>query len=142
MVRAVKKKKRKKETCFKGKKKTAKASATIKEGKGRVLINSVPLEMYEPELAREMIAEPMSLAGNRLGPVDIVVKVKGGGIMGQAEAARTAIGSAIVKYTKDKELKRLFSYYDRSLLVSDVRQVEPKKYLRKGARARRQKSYR
>lgn len=135
-------KKKKKETCFKGKKKTSNAIASIREGKGRVLINSVPLEIYEPEVAREMIAEPISLAGNKLGPVDIMVTVKGGGIMSQTEAARTAIGRAIIKYTKDKDLRKLFSYYDRSLLVSDVRRVEPKKYLRKGARARPQKSYR
>jgi small subunit ribosomal protein S9 len=140
MVKNVKKKK--KQTTYKGMKKTAKAMASIKEGKGRVLVNSVPLEVYEPELVREIIAEPLSLAGNKLGSVDISVHVKGGGVMGQGEAARTAIGRAITKHTKDKELKKLFSYYDRSLLVSDVRQVEPKKYLRKGARARRQKSYR
>ena len=135
-------KKKAKDKGYRGSKKTARARVTITEGKGRVLVNSKPLEIFEPELARELIQEPITLAGARLGDVDITVNVNGGGIMGQAAAARTAIGKAIVSHTKDKELRKLFLYYDRSLLVSDVRQVEPKKYLAKGARAKYQKSYR
>jgi small subunit ribosomal protein S16e len=40
------------------------------------------------------------------------------------------------------ELRQQFVAYDRTLLVADPRRMEPKKYGGKGARARRQKSYR
>ena len=74
--------------------------------------------------------------------VNIKVNVTGGGPVSQAEAARTAIAKALAEFTKDEELKRMFMEYDRTLLVSDTRRKEPKKQLGRGARKRRQKSYR
>ena len=41
-----------------------------------------------------------------------------------------------------KEIKDLLMSYDRSLLVADPRRCEPKKYGGKGARSKKQKSYR
>ena len=125
-----------------GKRKTAIARATIRPGKGRVWINRKPLPLVEPELARLKIMEPLILAGEKSFKVDIEVNVKGGGFMGQAEAARTAIARALVEYFKDEELKEKFMKYDRYLLVNDVRRKEPKKPLGRGARKKRQKSYR
>jgi len=123
--------------------KTAVARAIIREGKGRVRINGVPLEIYQPELARWKILEPLLLAGNNIrAKVDIDVNVRGGGIMGQASAARTAIARALVEWTQSQELKELFLKYDRHLLVEDPRQAEPKKPRGRSARAKRQKSYR
>ena len=74
--------------------------------------------------------------------VDIDVSVQGGGVMGQAEATRTAIAKAIVEFFKDETLEKAFKQYDRSLLISDVRRKLPKKPLGRGARKARQKSYR
>jgi len=74
--------------------------------------------------------------------VDIDVKVTGGGFMGQASAVRTAIAQGLLEYTKDPNLKLAFLDHDRSLLVSDPRRKEPKKPLGRGARKKRQKSYR
>lgn len=125
-----------------GKRKTAVARATIKKGKGRVRINKKPLEIHEPELARLKIHEPLLLAGDRAEGYDIDVNVDGGGIMGQADACRTAIARALVEYTTDDELKELYLAYDRTLLVSDARRKLPKKPLGRGARSKRQKSYR
>jgi small subunit ribosomal protein S9 len=124
-----------------GKRKTAIAKAIIRKGKGRVRINSVPLEIYEPELAKLKILEPFMLSGVR-DSVDIDVKVNGGGVMGQAEAVRTAIGKAFIEFTKDKELRSKFYEYDRALVKNDPRRKEPKKPGGKGARAKKQKSYR
>jgi len=62
--------------------------------------------------------------------------------MGQAEATRTAIAKGLVDFLKDEELERLFKDYDRSLLISDPRRKLPKKPLGRGARKKRQKSYR
>lgn len=128
-----------------GKRKTAIARATIREGKGRVRINHKPVEIIEPEIARFTIMEPLILAGeDRLSKIDIDVKVEGGGFMGQAEAARVAIARALVEWTNDMNLKEKFMKYDRTMLVGDSRRTEPHKPNRstKGPRAKRQKSYR
>lgn len=126
-----------------GKRKTAIARATTKPGKGRIRINSIPLEIFQPELARMKIQEPLVIAGeDLLGEIDIIVDVKGGGVIGQADAIRTAIGRALVKWTEDPELRSKYLYYDRSILVADSRRKESKKAGGPGARARYQKSYR
>ncbi|MCK5413846.1 MAG: 30S ribosomal protein S9 [Thermoplasmata archaeon] len=125
-----------------GKRKTAIARATIKDGKGRIKINSVPLEILEPELARLKMMEPLELVGDRVVKVDIDVNVNGGGVMGQATATRTAIARGLVDYFEDEELRAKFKAYDRTLLVNDPRRSEPKHPLGRGARKKRQKSYR
>jgi small subunit ribosomal protein S9 len=125
-----------------GKRKTAIARGKIRAGKGRVRINKSPVELYDPELARLKIEEPLTLAGDLINNVDIDVKVLGGGVMGQAEAARMVIAKGLVQWTSDMELKEKFNLYDRTMLVGDPRRSEPKKYGGPGARARKQKSYR
>ncbi len=125
-----------------GKRKSAVARASVRKGKGLVRINSVPVEIFEPSLARTKIMEPLTLAGDRTGKVDIDVNVQGGGIMGQATASRTAIAKGLVQFLEDKDLEAMFTRYDRSLLVSDPRRKLPKKPLGRGARKKRQKSYR
>ena len=125
-----------------GKRKTAIARGTVKEGTGRVKLNRKPVELYEPELARLKIFEPLELAGDIVNSVDINVRVVGGGIMGQAEAARMVIAKGLVEYTGDMNLKDRYVQYDRTMLVGDPRRSESKKFGGPGARARKQKSYR
>ena len=126
-----------------GKKKTAVARATVSEGIGRVRINSEPVELTEPEQARLKMLEPFRIAEDDLREaVDIEVSVSGGGFAGRADAVRTAIARGLVEHTNDAELRDAFMSFDRSLLVNDVRQSEPKKWGGPGARARYQKSYR
>ena len=125
-----------------GKRKTAIARATFRSGKGRIRINRKPVEYYQPELARLKIMEPIELAGNRINRIDVAVNVQGGGVMGQVEASRTAIARGLVDWFKDEELRTLFMSYDRALLVNDTRRKEPKHPMGRGARAKRQKSYR
>jgi len=126
-----------------GKKKTAVARATVTDGSGKVRINSQPVELVEPELARLKMTEPFRIAEDELRDgVDIDVTVQGGGFSGQADAARTAIARGLVQHTNDAELREAYMSFDRSLLVNDVRQSEPKKWGGPGARARYQKSYR
>ncbi|WP_290816226.1 30S ribosomal protein S9 [Halovivax sp.] len=126
-----------------GKKKTAVARATVREGEGRVRINAQPVELVEPEMSRLKMLEPFRIAGDELRDgIDIDVRVEGGGISGQADAVRTAIARGIVQHTNDAELRDAFMAFDRSLLVNDVRQSESKKWGGPGARARYQKSYR
>ena len=133
----------KKVLVISGKRKTATARAVVKPGIGRVRINRIPLEIYEPEIAREKIMEPLMQAGNDvLKQLDVDVKVSGGGYMGQAEASRMVIANALLKWTKSSRLRRVFVEYDRTMVVGDPRRKEPKKFGGPGARARDQKSYR
>ena len=125
-----------------GKRKTAIARASVKKGTGKVRINKKPVELYEPEIARWKILEPLDIAKDHMDKIDIEVDVKGGGFMSQASAARTAIAKGILEFTGDPSLKIAFLDHDRSLLVSDSRRKEPKKPLGRGARKKRQKSYR
>ena len=125
-----------------GKRKTATARATVQKGTGLVRINKKPVELYEPELARWKILEPLKIAESHMDKINIDVTVQGGGFMSQASAARTAIANGLVEFTGDPSLKIAFLDHDRSLLVSDSRRKEPKKPLGRGARKRRQKSYR
>ncbi|MFO7833321.1 MAG: 30S ribosomal protein S9 [Halohasta sp.] len=126
-----------------GKKKTAVARATVRDGEGRVRINSQPVELVEPEMGRLKMLEPFRIAGDDLrDSVDIDVTVNGGGFSGQADAVRTALARGLVQHLNDAELREAYMQFDRSLLVNDVRQSEPKKWGGPGARARYQKSYR
>jgi small subunit ribosomal protein S9 len=125
-----------------GKRKTAIARATVRNGKGRVRINKVPVELVSPEIAKLKIMEPLILAREMTEAVDIEVNVTGGGFMGQADAVRTAIARGMVQYFGDEDLKQRYIHYDRTLLVNDFRRHLPKKPLGRGARKKRQKSYR
>jgi small subunit ribosomal protein S9 len=126
-----------------GKRKTAMARAVVKPGIGRVRINRIPIEIFEPEIAREKIIEPLIQAGDDVWKqLDMDVKVSGGGFMGQAEAARMAIANALLKWTKSAHLRTVFVGYDRTMIAGDFRRKEPKKFGGPGARARDQKSYR
>ena len=132
----------KKILVFSGKRKTAIARATVKTGKGRIRINNVPVEIFEPKLARDKIMESLFLVGDEWKQVDISVNVSGGGFMGQAEAARIAIAKCLLNWTKSARLRRTLIDYDRTMIAGDSRRKEPKKFGGPGARARDQKSYR
>ena len=125
-----------------GKRKTAIARAAVQKGTGLVRINKKPVEIYEPEIARWKIMEPLRIAGSHVDKIDIDVSVSGGGFISQANAVRTAIAKGLLEFTGDPSLKIAFLDHDRSLLVSDSRRKEPKKPLGRGARKKRQKSYR
>ena len=126
-----------------GKRKTAVARAVVRPGVGRVRINMVPVEIFEPEIAREKIMEPLLQAGEDVWKqMDMEVKTSGGGYMGQAEAARMAVANALLKWTKSSHLRTVFTEYDRTMIAGDSRRKEPKKFGGPGARAKEQKSYR
>ncbi|MAG91416.1 30S ribosomal protein S9 [Candidatus Woesearchaeota archaeon] len=126
-----------------GKRKTAIARATLKQGSGLVRVNSVPIDLVEPKMSRLKLREPLILAGDVANKVNIDVTVFGGGATSQADASRLAIAKALVDFTKNDKLKEIFLSYDRNLLVADVRRKEAAKPNRHGkARSKIQKSYR
>tara|TARA_B100000902_G_scaffold53835_1_gene60575 strand:- start:6306 stop:6749 length:444 start_codon:yes stop_codon:yes gene_type:complete len=132
-----------------GKRKTAIARASVKKGKGRVRVNGSPIEIMQPDMARMKAMEPLAIADamGRLAKADINISVEGGGTMGQVDAIRTAIARGLVFWNdgaagEDDELRDEYLRFDRSLLVNDPRRKEPKHQMGRGARKKKQKSYR
>lgn len=141
--KARKARKKSKVALARGKRKESIARAAVSPGKGRYVFNRVHFNAIQNRFIKDIISEPLNFLGPQVGgAIDIKVYVRGGGQMGQAQAARTAIAKALVEFTGDESLKNAYLEYDRSLLVEDVRRVEPKKYKGPKARARFQKSYR
>lgn len=133
----------KKVITISGKRRTAIARATIKNGRGRVRINNFPLEIFEPQIARLKMMEPfLQVSDDIRNQIDMDIKVSGGGFMGQAEAVRMAIARGFLKWTKSKHLQSAFTEYDRTMIAGDPRRKEPKKFGGPSARTKRQKSYR
>lgn len=136
--------------------KTANAHVYITKGKGKVKINNIPVEMIPQETAREVMLVPLEITGELRDKVDISVRVRGGGYMGQASAAATGIARALVGWTKSKkdpkdhpfpksvrkDIRSRISDFDKYLISGDARRKEPKKFGGPGARRRKQKSYR
>ncbi len=136
--------------------KTASAHVYITKGVGKVRINNVPIEMIPQETAREVMLAPLEISGDSRKKVDISVRVRGGGFMGQANAAATGISRALTGWTKSKkeprdhpfskttrtDLRERIIEFDKNLISGDARRKEPKKFGGPGARRRKQKSYR
>jgi len=136
--------------------KTARAHVYITKGKGKVRINNVPVEMIPQEIAREVILVPLEITGELRDKIDISIRVRGGGVMGQASAVATGISRALIGWTKSKkdpkdhpfpksireDLRQRITEYDKYLISGDARRKEPKKFGGPGARRRKQKSYR
>lgn len=126
-----------------GKRKRAIARAALRAGKGIVLVNNKLLNTFKPEMIKLRVQEPLLLADKLAEGIDINVKVFGGGVTSQADAARLAIARGLVAYTNSTALKNTFLEYDRQLLVADIRRKENAKPNSHGqARAKVQKSYR
>ncbi|MGI0007089.1 MAG: 30S ribosomal protein S9 [Nitrosotalea sp.] len=136
--------------------KTARAHAYITKGVGRVRINNIPVEMVQQEVAREIMLGPLEVAGELRNKIDLSIKVKGGGFVGQSYASAIAISRAMTGWTKSRkepkdhpltrtvreDLRKRLTEFDKHLLSGDDRRKEPKKFGGPGARRRKQKSYR
>ena len=136
--------------------KAARAHAFITKGVGRIRINNVPVEMIQQEVVREVILAPLEIAGDLRNKIDVSVRVRGGGFMGQAYACAIAISRALTGWTKTRkepkdhpftrtareDLRKRLTEHDKHLLSGDDRRKEPKKFGGPGARRRKQKSYR
>lgn len=126
-----------------GKRKRAVARASVKPGSGKIIINGEPLENLKNEVLKLRLEEPFIIAGKDCKSYDFIVNVRGGGIMGQIDAARQAFARGLVELF-GSELKQKFLEYDRNLLVYDPRRTEPHKPPRssQGPRRAKQKSKR
>ncbi len=121
-----------------GKRKSAVARTWLVPGSGEITINKRPVgEYFSLEQAKAILTEPLLLT-NTLDAFDIKVRVKGGGVTGQAGAIRHGITRALILVDPDMRatLKRA------GFVTRDSRVKERKKYGQKGARARFQFSKR
>ena len=127
---------------YSGARKTARATAAILPGAGRVRVNGTPVELWEPEPARLHLLGPIKVVGEMREKYDLDVSVSGGGFMGQADAAAMAIARAYSDQVRGSEVRDKLNAFNKYLLSGDPRQAEPKKFGGPGARRKRQKSYR
>ena len=121
-----------------GKRKSAIARTWLTPGTGEISINNRPVEAYFPvETLRTGLLEPFKLT-NTTGSFDVKISVKGGGIAGQAGAARHGITKALILTDPDFRIP----LKKAGFVKRDPRVKERKKYGQKGARARFQFSKR
>ncbi len=121
-----------------GRRKDAVARVRLMPGKGEMIVNGRPLaDYFKRETLKMIIEQPLQLT-NTLGKFDIVARVAGGGLSGQAGALRLGISRALVK--ADESLRPTLR--SQGFLTRDPRMVERKKYGQPGARKRFQFSKR
>ncbi|HXK04808.1 MAG TPA: 30S ribosomal protein S9 [Verrucomicrobiae bacterium] len=121
-----------------GRRKTSVARIFLRPGKGEIKVNGRAFENFFPtESARATVRQPL-LATETLEKFDLVILAGGGGVAGQAGAARLGIARALVEFNAELRgrLKKL------GYLTRDPRAHERKKYGQKGARKRFQFSKR
>lgn len=121
-----------------GKRRRAVVRVTIRPGKGIVKFNSMPIEIIGNQFVRMRMMEPLILAGDAWKRFDISINARGGGILGQADAARLAVAKGLSKLL-GAELRNKYMEYDRNMLIADPRRTEPHKPPRSSQGPRRAK---
>jgi small subunit ribosomal protein S9 len=121
-----------------GRRKSAVARVFMKPGKGDIIVNDKPVDLFfSRETGRMVVRQPLTLT-ETLGKFDIMVNVTGGGESGQAGAVRHGITRALIDY--DATFKPVLK--QAGLVTRDAREVERKKVGLRKARRRKQFSKR
>jgi small subunit ribosomal protein S9 len=121
-----------------GRRKNAVARVFIKLGKGDIIVNDKPVDVYfSRETGRMVVRQPLELT-QTVGKFDIMVNVQGGGESGQAGAVRHGITRALIDF--DETLRPALRV--AGLVTRDAREVERKKTGLRKARKRKQFSKR
>ncbi len=121
-----------------GRRKCAVARVYLKRGKGNIVVNGKPVDIFfSRETGRMVVRQPLELV-EHVNTFDINVNVVGGGESGQAGAVRHGITRALIQY--DAELKSALS--KAGFVTRDAREVERKKVGLHSARRRKQFSKR
>jgi small subunit ribosomal protein S9 len=121
-----------------GRRKSAVARVFMKAGKGDIVVNNKPVDVFfSRETGRMVVRQPLTLT-ETLGKFDIMVNVTGGGESGQAGAVRHGITRALINY--DASFKAVLKH--AGLVTRDAREVERKKVGLRKARRRKQFSKR
>ena len=113
-----------------GRRKTSVARVRVRAGNGTITVNDRPFEEYfVGDQDRGAVLAPL-LATDRRNSVDVVIKVHGGGVTGQAGAAKLGIARALKLYDTGLE----DALRQNNLLTRDGRMKERKHYGLRGAR--------
>jgi len=113
-----------------GRRKTSVARVRIRPGAGKIVINDRDFEAYFLNTRqRNSVVAALEQTGKRT-ELDVIVRVDGGGITGQADACKLGIARALKKYDEQAAA----SLRDTGLLTRDSRMKERKKYGLRGAR--------
>jgi small subunit ribosomal protein S9 len=113
-----------------GRRKEAVARVRLVPGEGNYLLNGRPLEEYFTTRAHRMVvSEPLRVAG-RDKELDVIARIEGGGVSGQAGALRLGIARALIEL--DPELRPALK--SKGFLSRDAREKERRKYGLKKAR--------
>ena len=121
-----------------GRRKTSTARVLLRPGTGEWSVNGRSLQDYFPRIFHRKRTEEAFKVTDYDGQFDVTVRVRGGGMTGQADAVRLALARAILK--KDEEVRPVLRRH--GLLTRDPRKVERKKPGRPKARKRFQFSKR
>lgn len=121
-----------------GRRKTSSARVLLRPGSGEWTINGRALQDYFPRILHRRRVEEALKVTEQTGAFDVVVRVIGGGVSGQADAIRLGVARALLK--RDEESRPLLRKF--GLLTRDSRKVERKKPGRPKARKRFQFSKR
>ena len=121
-----------------GRRKAAVARGGMRPGEGRVVVNGRRFEDYFPQEGLRVTVRKPLVATENSDKFNIRVNVYGGGLNGQADAAKLGVARALLVY--DAELRPQLR--KDGFLTRDPRAKERKKYGQKGARARFQFSKR
>lgn len=121
-----------------GRRKSAVARVFMKKGKGEIVVNGKPVDVFfSRETGRMVVRQPLELV-EMIASFDIKINVCGGGESGQAGAVRHGITRALIEY--DAALKPALS--KAGFVTRDAREVERKKVGFRKARRRKQFSKR
>ena len=107
-----------------GRRKKAIARVRLVPGEGNIIVNRREFENFFPnKVSRLIVLQPLELTSMG-GRFDVICKVEGGGISGQAGAVRLGIARALIRYDQDlrPKLKKA------GFLTRDPRMKERKKY--------------
>ena len=113
-----------------GRRKNSVARVRVYNGTGKITINDRDIDDYFGlDTLKLIVRQPLAVAGVE-GKFDIVVRVAGGGVSGQAGAIRHGLSRALLVYDENLrgELKKA------GFLTRDPRMKERKKYGLKAAR--------
>jgi small subunit ribosomal protein S9 len=121
-----------------GRRKTSVARVCIRDGSGKITVNSKAVDQYFPQKEHVIIVQqPLSVTASE-GKYDIFINVYGGGSNSQAGACRHGIARALCQVDEANQQALRSNGY----LTRDSRMVERKKYGQRGARRRFQFSKR
>jgi small subunit ribosomal protein S9 len=113
-----------------GRRKSAVARVRVRSGSGKVTVNGRELTEFFPIVQHQQAVLQTLAHVNAADKVDVIARVTGGGLTGQAGAIRMALARALVSHSEDyfQPLR------DDGFLTRDARMKERKKFGLHGAR--------